>query len=41
LLDLFGFRALFLIALVISFVAWWLARGLSEPRQQKRTQVSS
>ncbi len=42
LLDLFGFRTLFLIALGISLVAWWLARGLSEPRaSQQRNQVLS
>lgn len=34
LLDLFGFRALFVIALIISLLAWWLARGLREPRQK-------
>jgi len=33
LLDLFGFRALFSIALIVSLIAWWLARGMSEPRQ--------
>jgi MFS family permease len=35
LLDLFGFRALFVIALIVSLIAWWLARGMIEPRQQK------
>ncbi len=40
LLDLFGFRALFLIALGVSLVAWWLARGLCEPRQQKQNPQS-
>lgn len=34
LLDLFGFRALFVIALIVSLIAWGLARGLSEPRQK-------
>lgn len=34
LLDLFGFRALFVIALSVSLIAWWLARGLREPRQK-------
>ncbi len=33
LLDLFGFRALFVIALIVSLLAWWLARGMIEPRQ--------
>ena len=33
LLDLFGFRVLFLIALIVSLIAWWLARGMIEPRQ--------
>ncbi|MEW5720052.1 MAG: MFS transporter, partial [Chloroflexota bacterium] len=33
LLDLFGFRALFVIALIVSLLAWWLARGMLEPRQ--------
>jgi MFS family permease len=36
LLDLFGFRALFLIALIVSLIAWWLARGMIEPRQIKK-----
>jgi MFS family permease len=33
LLDLFGFRTLFLIALIVALIAWWLARGMIEPRQ--------
>jgi MFS family permease len=33
LLDLFGFRTLFLLALMIALTAWWLARGMVEPRQ--------
>jgi MFS family permease len=32
LIDLAGYRALFLIALAICVLAWWLARGMSEPR---------
>jgi MFS family permease len=32
LLDLFGFRIVFLIALAIAIAAWWLARGMAEPR---------
>ncbi|MBI5032737.1 MAG: MFS transporter [Chloroflexi bacterium] len=35
LLDLFGFRVVFLIALVISLIAWLLARGMTEPRTKK------
>ena len=33
LLDLFGFRTLFILALMIALTAWWLARGMVEPRQ--------
>ena len=33
LLDLFGFRMVFLLALGISLTAWWLARGMIEPRK--------
>ena len=36
LLDLLGFRALFLIALGISLTAWWLARGMIELRQSAK-----
>jgi MFS family permease len=34
LLDLFGYRALFLVALFVSLTAWWLARGMIEPRER-------
>lgn len=34
LLDLFGFRAVFFIASAISLTAWWLARGMIEPRNK-------
>lgn len=32
LLDLFGFRAVLFLGLAISALAWWLARGMVEPR---------
>ncbi len=35
LLDLFGFRAVFALALAITLAGWILARGLAEPRTQK------
>jgi MFS family permease len=37
LLDLFGYRTVMFVALAISATAWWLARGMIEPRvgQQK------
>lgn len=35
LLDLFGYRAVMLIALAISALAWWLARSMIEPRVGK------
>ena len=33
LLDLFGFRAVLVLGLAISALAWWLARGMVEPRK--------
>ncbi len=33
LLDLLGFRPVFVLAFLISLTAWWLARGMSEPRK--------
>ncbi len=35
LLDLFGYRIVMLVALTISAIAWWLARGMIEPRVKK------
>jgi hypothetical protein len=34
-LDLFGFRFVFLLAFAIALMACWLARGLTEPRQMQ------
>lgn len=35
LLDLFGFRAVLFLGLAISALAWWLARGMVEPRNAR------
>lgn len=35
LLDWFGFRAVLLLALAIAAGAWWLARGMIEPRHSR------
>ena len=32
LLDLAGFRVIFLLTFVIAGIAWWLAKGIAEPR---------
>ena len=36
LLDVFGFRVVFIIALMISSIAWWFARGMVEPRAKSK-----
>jgi len=35
LLDWFGFRAVLILALAIAAGAWWLARGMIEPRESR------